>query len=249
MESSTSPANSAQTPPEPVRANPLQRLGGIIIAPVSTLARIVARPDFAIPLVLIIVCTIAGSIIMTPRIDFESGMRAKFDEQGISQEQQDRVLEMVGKVKQFTALITAVSVPAILLIIAGLFLLLFRLFGWEEGTFRQLFSVTTYSWIPQLIKSVILTGVMFPRKSIPVEELPGLLKSNLGFLADPLEQPAAYSFLSSLDVFNLWTLTLLIVGLALAARRSRTGASVMVVSTYLFYVLGKVALAALGAMG
>ena len=75
MEPSTSQDNSAQTPPsaEPVRANPLQRLGGIIIAPVSTLARIVARPDFAIPLVLIIVCTIAGSIIMTPRIDFERG--------------------------------------------------------------------------------------------------------------------------------------------------------------------------------
>ena len=72
-----------------------------------------------------------------------------------------------------------------------------------------------------------------------------LLVSNLGFLVDAKSSPALHSLLQSIDVFSLWTMALLILGLAAAARIGRGKTAAFVVGFWLLFVLGKAGVAAL----
>ena len=71
-----------------------------------------------------------------------------------------------------------------------------------------------------------------------------MLRSNLGFLAPP-DAKALHSLLGSLDVFSFWTMGLLAIGLAAAARIRKGQAAGVVVSLWLVYVLAKAGLAAI----
>lgn len=233
-------------PQQPGRTNPFERLAGIFISPAETLRSIAARPDWLVPFLLILVVSIGANFVVAPHIDLEPQVRAQVEKQGGGEEDVDRALEIVEKFGKFQSIITAVFVPIILIVTAAILLLVVKVLG-GEGTFKQLFSITNYSWMPQMLKAIISTAIIAPKGMIDARHLATLLRSNLGFLADPLEAPVAFSFLSSLDAFTIWTLFLLTVGLSEASRFSRGKAATIVVILWLLMVLAKVGFAALGA--
>ena len=238
-------------PTEPVApaaegsTNALQRLGGVLVAPTETLRSIVARPTWLVALVLITLLSVVGSFLVAPKLDLESGMRDQFEERGgMSEEQIDQAIKVATTIQKFSGLIAAFTTPITLLVISGLFLLIFKVFG-GDGGFSQFFAVTIHAWLPQTIKGILVTALIFFRDTVTVEELPALLKSNLGFLSDPKDSPMAFALLSSIDVFTFWTLFLLIVGFAFASRMKQSTAAIMVIVPWLVVVLFKVAMAAL----
>ena len=233
-------------PQQPGKANPFERLAGVFISPAETHKSIAARPDWLVPFLLILVVSIGANFVVAPHIDFEPQIRAQVEKQGGGEEDVEQALGMVEKFGKFQSIITAVFVPIILIVTAAVLLLAVKVMG-GEGTFKQVFSITNYSWMPQILKAIIATAIIVPKGMIDARHLGTLLKSNLGFLADPLEAPVAFSFLSSLDAFTIWTLFLLTVGLSEAARFSRAKAATIVVILWLVIVLAKAGLAALGA--
>jgi hypothetical protein len=80
--------------------------------------------------------------------------------------------------------------------------------------------------------------------AIDPKEMGDLLKSNPGFLVDAKSSPALHSLLQSLDVFSLWTIVLLVVGLSAAAKISRGRTAGLVLTLWVLYVLGKAGFAA-----
>ncbi|HUF16928.1 MAG TPA: YIP1 family protein [Thermoanaerobaculia bacterium] len=242
--------NDPSTSPSPQNDNAFQRLAGVLIAPVETLRSIAARPTWLVALILITLIGVATSFIVAPKLDLESGMRAQFEKQGgMSEEQIDQAIAMATTIKKFSGAIAAFTTPVTVLIIAALFLLIFKVFG-GEGGFGQFFAVTVHAWLPQTIKGVLLTVIIAFRESVPVEQIAVILKSNLGFLSDPQASPMAFAFLSSLDVFTIWTLFLMIVGFSFVSRMKRSTAVMLVGAPWLVVLLFKVAFAALqGGMG
>jgi uncharacterized membrane protein (DUF485 family) len=83
------------------------------------------------------------------------------------------------------------------------------------------------------------------RTDVRMSELASMVKSNPGFLVDMKEQPAAFAFLSSLDVFNLFLVFLLIIGFSQLSRLSRGVSAAIVLSLWLVTVLVKTGLGAL----
>lgn len=237
--------SQAAEPARPENPNPFQRIAGVFVSPMETLRAISNQPDWIVPLILILLISIVATVLVAPRMDIASGMRAQFEKQGLSEEQQEKALELAEKIGRFTPTITAVSTPVVMLAIAGLFMLAFRVFG-GEGSFPQYFSLTLYSWLPQLLKSVILTGVMMFREKVPVEEMPTLVKSNLAFLAgQPLDNPVLFALLAALDIFTFWTLFLMVVGYAEASRMRRGQSAGIVIGIWLVVTIFRVAMAAL----
>jgi hypothetical protein len=85
---------------------------------------------------------------------------------------------------------------------------------------------------------------------IDARELGSLLKSNLGALVDSSDAPVLHSLLSSVDLFNIWTIVLYTIGLAAISRFSKTNLALYVTGLYLIIVAVKVGFAALiGGMG
>jgi hypothetical protein len=118
----------------------------------------------------------------------------------------------------------------------------FKAFG-GLGAFGQYFSITVFAWVPQALKAIIGTIVVATRETIRVEEAQSLVMSNLGFLADPVEQAPLFALLASFDVFTLWSIVLMVMGYGLVSKRPKGQSIGIVVGIWLIYVIGKTGLA------
>ncbi len=236
-------------PPAPPVAAPkknvFQRIAGVLFAPAETFQEIARRPDIVGPLLIIIVISFISTIILVQRMDFETMMREQMSAQGQQPDEQAlRIGTAFGKVMAYTSPLWGIIG---FLVIAGVLLLAFRLFG-GEGNFTQAFSVVLYAWVPMVIKSIVMGIVAFFQGTIdPATAAATLVKSNPAFLFDIKEQPVLFSFVSSFDVFTIWTLFLVIIGFAALAKVSRTKAAVIVLSLWSIWIVIKLGLAAMGA--
>jgi hypothetical protein len=222
------------------KPNPFQRIIGVLFSPDATFASIARRPDWIVPLVLLLLVAMAAGIIMAPHIDFGAAARESMEQQkNVSPEQIEKAVKISASIgKVFTYLAPVLSLIG-LLVIAGVVLLAFRIFG-GEGDFKQAFSVTCYASMPTIIKSVVTLIIIVAKGGIiPAQALATIVRSNLGFLVDYKTNPVAFALLSSFDIFSVWFLALLIIGFSYVARVSKVKAAVTIISLWVLVLLLK----------
>ncbi|HUP48846.1 MAG TPA: YIP1 family protein [Thermoanaerobaculia bacterium] len=222
----------------------------MLFAPVETLREIASRPDLVTPLVLILLVSLVTSIIVVPRVDFETAVRESMAQANpnLSEADLDRMVRFSAAFAKVFAYASPLLTLLILAIIAGVLLLAFRLFG-GEGSFKQAFSVTLYAWIPLVIQGIAGAGILLARGSVPAEELGNLVMSNPGFLVDMKENPVVFALLSSIDVFTFWSLALFVIGFSFLSRFSmRKSAAIVLTLWVVLLMIPKIGLAQFGAM-
>jgi hypothetical protein len=243
---------SIELPPPPAappRPSPFSRLVGVLFNPVETLASIARQPDILVPLVLFMVLTVFGGIAVAKRVDFGTSMREQFEKSGrLTPEQVDKQVKMsvtVAKVFAYASPILAVMVFAI---VASIMMLAYRLMG-GEGEFKHYFSVTLYAWVPQMIKSVLTTILLFAKaQTVSAEQLETVVRSSPAFLVDVHTQRVLFTFLSSLDIFTIWSAILMIIGFAFAAKMSKGKSAAIFITVWIFWTGLKLVPAALQSM-
>jgi membrane protein, antimicrobial resistance system len=245
----TAPPPGTPAAPEEKKGT-LGRMVGALFSPEATFSDVAGRPNLLAPLMIFVIITLASTIVVVPRMDFETMMRDQLEQSGrtrnMSPSDVDRMVRFsvaFGKGIGYSSPIIAIAIWAI---IAGVILLAFRLFG-GEGTYKQAFSVTLYAWVPLMIKSIITTFVVMSRGSVNPEEMEVMVRSNPAFLVDLHTQRVLWSLLSSLDLFTIWTLVLLIIGFAFVSRTSKARSAAIVIGLWAFALLIKLGFAALGA--
>ena len=249
----TSDIESPQPPSQPAaapeaRPNSFGRIAGALFSPNQTFADIARKPDILVPLAVLIVIGFVAAFLMAPRMDFESAYRDAMQASGqeMPAEDQERAVRMMTAFGKTLTYFSPVIGVLWFLVVAGVLLLAVRLFG-GEGNFKQAFSVTLYSWFPITIGSLLTTAVVVSKKSVPADQVSTVLRSHLGFLAHPKEQMVLHALLSSLDIFVIWTLILLIIGFSFVSKMSKAKTAAVVLSLWLVMVVIKVGLAAIGA--
>jgi hypothetical protein len=230
--------------PATAKPNPAARLAGVLFEPVTTLRSIAERPDWIVPLIVLALISLGSVLVITSHIDIERSIREQAAARDTPPDQVDKQIEIAKKIQKFTAPLVVVFTPISLAIVAGVFLLAFRIFG-GEGTFRQAFAVTVYSWLPLAIGGVVTTIIVATRGLVTQQEVVSMLRSNLGFLVDLHDHKILYTLLSQLDVFTIWTLSLFVIGYAFMSRLSRAASASLVIGIWLVVVLFKVAIAAI----
>lgn len=230
----TTPATHI-TPAEP-KPNSLQRIFGVLFSPGPTFESIARRPDWVVPLLIFVVLSLVGGVLIAQHVNFDAMAREAME---MNPQMSKVPADRVDTIVRFTAATMKVSAYAsplltiIILAIAAVALLVsFRMFG-GAGTFAQAFSVTIYAWYPRLIKSVLAIIVVLSKKSVSVFDLQNPIRSNLGFLFDPKTQPVQFALGSSLDLFSLWSLALLIIGFAIVSRLPRMRSAMIVIVLWL----------------
>jgi hypothetical protein len=229
------PAPGAEPKP-----NPFQRIIGVLFSPDATFASIARRPDWVVPLVLLLLVATAAGIVMAPHIDFAAPVREAMEQnKNMPQEKMDNAIRMSASIgKVFTYLSPVLSLIG-LLVIAGVVLLAFRIFG-GEGDFKQAFSVTCYASMPSIIKTIVTLIILAAKGGlIAPPALATIVRSNLGFLVDYKANPMAFALLSSFDIFSVWFLALLIIGFSYVARVSKVKAAVTIISLWVLVLLLK----------
>lgn len=244
----TVPPPPAVPQPAPEKSSGFGRLIGVLFSPDQTFASIARRPDFVVPLVLFLLFGIVGAIVFAQKADFVSAARAQMEERHMSQDQMDRALKIQGSIAKVFTYASPIFTIIFFLAAAAILMLAYRVMG-GEGEFLHYFSVFLYSWVPRFLQSCILTGVMAARADkTDVQLLPVLVRSNLGFLADLKTQPVLFSLLSSLDVFTIWSIVLMIIGFAHVSKMSKGKSAGIMITLWGFVIAIKLGFAALGAM-
>jgi hypothetical protein len=226
--------------------NPFSALVGVVMAPGETFEALEKKPIWMVPLVLFVVLSIVTTVLFMPKVDFETAIRDQLARQG--QEVDEAQVETFVKIQKPIIYTTAaIGTPIVLLIVTLVYMLGFKAFG-GVGSFGQYFCITIFSWVPQVLKSIIGSIVAFTRESIRIEEAQTLVMSNLGFLADPVDKPAMFALLSSFDLFTIWSLVLMVMGYGVISKRPKSQSIGVVVAIWLVYVIGKTGFALLGQM-
>ncbi|MEA2166329.1 MAG: hypothetical protein QOK37_4456 [Thermoanaerobaculia bacterium] len=235
--------DGAIVPPAPdpgPRPNSFQRIIGVLFSPDATMASIARRPDWVVPLIILMVMALLAGVVIAQHVDFGAAAREAMEQnKNMSQEQMDRGVKMAAGIGKVMTYLSPVLSAIGLLIIAGVLLLAFRLFG-GEGDFKQAFSVTCYSSMPGVIKGIVMIIIILVKGgTFPAQTLATLVRSNLGFLVDYKANPIAFALLSSFDIFSIWYLVLMIIGFAYLARVSKVKSAVIIISLWIVVLLFK----------
>jgi hypothetical protein len=221
------------------------RLSGIIWEPGSTFRDIAARPRWWPPLVIVIALGLGFSYMFTQRGGWEHFFRQQMETnsrmQQMPADQREQTLAIQVKVGPYFAYgASLIGLPLFTLAAAGLFLFWFRTLLGAEISFKQIFAICCYSFIP-LIFSYLMTGAVMLLKEPDQFDLQNPILTNVGAFLDSASTPKwLYSLASSLDVFSLWVMALMATGLSAAARKiSWTTSFMCVLGTWLVYVLIK----------
>ena len=133
-----------------------------------------------------------------------------------------------------------VLVPAAMAVLALLFWLGLKLMS-SDAKFLPLFSATLHAyWPPSVVGSLLSVVVVLRHSNITPEKLQSLVKSNIGAFLGPDAHPALLAALASLDVFTIWAVVLLILGLTTIGKITTGKATGMVVGLWVFYVALKI---------
>jgi len=246
---------------EPARIGEAGRFTGVLLSPGETFEDINRKPSWIVPLLIsIAVSTVFWWFILWY---FDAGwhqfMRKTLADRAAQSGQPPPTDEAVAKALSFTKIIyysIAVVGPIIIgLLVAGVFALGMMVMQ-AQTTFKKIFSVVLWSGAVTGLVSIIVTiaSVLFVRgseaaKDFNPQDLGNLSATNPGALLPSSTSAVVKALASSIDVFTIWYLILLSIGLAAIAgtKKIKTGNTAkLVFGLWVIVVLIKVGAAALG---
>jgi len=242
---------AAPAAPQEPKPNSFSRLAGVFFSPGETFASIVRRPDFVVPLVIIMLISLLSGVLIAEKVDFKLLIRDQIESSPnasrIPADMKEKQISIgAGFAKALTFFAPITSVVG-LVIFAAIFFAAFKIFG-GEGDFLQAFSITAYAWMPNMIKAILTLIPVLTKKSLTMYTLQNPIASNLGYFIDPKAHPIEAAFLGSFDLFTIWTLILLIIGFAAMSRFSRAKSAVILLSLWAIKILFSVGMGALAVL-
>ena len=231
------------------------RLLGVFFEPGKTFADIADRPRWLVPVLIGILSSVLLIYLFNRHVGWESSLQRAMDNnrfvQQLPPDQRqiafDRQLRLMPV---FSYLGAILGFPITLLLAAGLATGIIRGLLGTPIRFVQAFAAMAYAFLPRVIYAGLSISVMFLKN--PDEfDLQNAFASNPGAFMDPQKSSRfLYTVASQLDVFSIWVILLMAVGLKAAGgkRLSFGGALFAVVLPWAVYVLirGGAAAAGLG---
>jgi len=235
------PEPTADNAPKPLSEG--GRIAGVLIDPKKAFADIAARPSWIVPVVLMVISGLVFIYIFTSRIGWEHYFRQIAETssrmQQMEAQQREAAIQMQSKFGPISGYVFAVVGPPLtLLITAGVLLLMCKL-GGAALKFKQLFSMSAWSMLPRVIAGILAIVVMFIKNPDDFN-LQNPLAFNLGAFMEPPPNSGKfiYSLATSVDLFTIWTILLIALGISVAAPRvSFSKALILVVTPWIILVL------------
>jgi hypothetical protein len=218
------PENAAAVEPQPAGMGELARLTGVFFEPGKTFADVAQRPSWFVPMLLTVLFGLIFCAVVGQRIGWDNVVQQQMEMRMAKMTPEQRAqamqsVEMSRKITPILAYAGAVVGPAIGYLIAALVLL-----GIAAGIlsapvkFKQIFAIMCYSGMVGVVTVALTVVVIFLKKNPADFDIQHPLAFNAGALMDPNgPNKFLFSVASSLDVFSLWRILLVAVGLKAAA--------------------------------
>ncbi len=229
----------AQSTPSSAGTNPIVN---VFLSPGAAMSELVGRPRFAAALLLTTITSLALTAVGNQRGVIEQTVRRQIESsprmEQVPPDQQASVIERGARVVAVWSWVGAVAGPSfIALLLSGIFLGLGAVLAPARARFRQMFAIVTHAWLPMALNQLISIPVLLAKEPEAVDFQNVLSMANLSFLFSPQEQQRLYSLGSSIDLFSLWVIALLTIGLARLTGAGKGRALIMVMLPWSLYVV------------
>jgi hypothetical protein len=229
------------------RYSAAKRLWMAFTSPGEVFADIKVKPTWVLCLVLLVILGVVAQLVVVPHIDTEATLRARLGDRAeqLSEQQIEDIVERGERFARFAPLIGLVVSPVAMALIGAVFFLTLKIVG-SEIDYPHAFSSMLHSYWPPSVIQVALTAVLIQRyDAIAQQELPSVVKSHLGALLSPDAPGWALSAASTVSVFNVWTVILLVIGFQIVGGISRGRAVAAALIPWLVWLVAKAGMGAL----
>lgn len=210
----------------------LARVTGVLFSPRETFANVAAFPRwFGVMAVGLGAFALASVVFLSTPV----GQQALLDQQVAQLEAFGRTVDdaMYGQLQQqvkFAPYIQGVSIllfaPLVTLVFAGVLFGVFSGMLGGQASFRQVFAVLAHTSVLNLVQALFITPLNYARESMSSA-------TSLGVFLPMLPEGSFLSnFLGAIDLFILWSVALMSIGLAVLYRRRTAPIFVSLVIVY-----------------
>ena len=202
------------------------RLIGVFFSPGKAFADIARRPTWWIPLIIAAVFSTIYLNAFTQRVGWESVIRPAIERsantQNMPAQQREQLIRTTAGIYKYVGYGSAVLTLFYVFIVAVLLMFLFDTMMSAGIGLKRMMAIVAYGFLPLMIQTALSLVVLFLKD--PEEfNLQNPLMFNVGAYLSS-DAPAALRALgSSIDVFSLWIIILLAIGVSSAARKMSFG--------------------------
>jgi len=227
------------------------RLAGVFFSPGKAFADIARRPRWWIPVILIALLGTVYLNIFTQRVGWESVIRPAIERlpnsQTMTAQQREQTITNLARVYKYLGYGgSAVGTLFYVFIVAVLLMFIFDTMMSASIGLKRMMGIVAYGFLPMVLQT-ILSIVVLLLKDPEEFNLQNPLMFNVGAYLSP-DSPAALRALgSSIDLFSLWIIVLLAIGVSSTARKMSFGKALAGIALpWALFVCLKTAAAAAG---
>jgi|SRR5579872_6447402 len=238
------------TTPEQPQMNEAARLAGVFFSPGKAFADIARRPRWWIPVILMAILSTIYLNAFTRRVGWESVIRSGIDNspfaQNLTPQQREQQIQVTAGFYKYVGYLSVVGTLFSVFIVAVILMFLFDTMMSANIGLKRMMAIVAYGILPLAIQTLLSMVVLFLKD--PEEfNLRNPLMFNIGAYLSTDSPAVLRAVGTSIDLFSLWILVLLAIGISAAGRKVSFGkAFTGVFSLWALLVCFKVAAAAAG---
>ncbi len=227
-----------------------ERVVDTFVAPSKTFTDLLRSASWWLPFIILVL----GSYLLTFSIQQKVGWSQMADNQIRSQPKlQDRMSSMTPdqvatqhKVIQSFIMGGFYAAPVFTLVAVALMaVVLWPTINFGFGgaaKYSRVFALCMFAFLPGVLKSILASILLYAGRSPDSFTPDTMVGSNIGYY---IETPGPLkTFLTSIDIFSIWTAILLSIGLAIVARTKRSSGYIAVFGWWILIILVSTAYAA-----
>ena len=215
----------------------------VLHSPETAFVNEFSGPSFLVPLCILGLLGIGISVLQSP-IQME-WIRFQLEAAGTPAGQIRSSLDMMNKSVTVTSLLT----PALLFLrwlLLALMIWLTAAVFLDALTYKKVLTIVAYSYLPILARDAVTCVMLLMRSDAALRNADGMTVAlGLNLLFPSMQLPWS-AITGSINLFEIWFVTLLVVGISKAARATPLRALGIVLPTWIIAVVLQSALATLG---
>jgi hypothetical protein len=216
----------------------MSRFIGVLFSPRQTFAQVAKQPKWlGMLLIVIIVSAVATGGFLSTQV----GQQAYMDEavrraEAAGGRMSDQQYQAVEKMLPYMGYITAggivVMAPLMTLVLGGILYMVFGAVLGGEGTFKQVFSVVAHCGAVSAVGQLFMLPLNFIRQSMSSA-------TNLAVFFPMLDEGSFLArLLGSIDLFLVWWVMVLAIGMAVLYRRKTRPIAISFFAVYALIAVG-----------
>jgi len=212
----------------------ISKMLGVFTDPKKTYTALAAKPDYLIPLILVVLASFVFTLIALPVIQKDTAeiSRQRMLDRGMTQEQIDTFSAQQEKIGKISALAGApFSTVAITIVASALLLFAGNIIMGGDAKYAQMLCVYSYASLIGLIGYAVRTVLIMAKGTI-------LVYTSLAALFPPeMKNDLIFKIAGIFDIFVIWKIIVIGIGMGVMFKVDTKKPLLIVAAMYLLFAL------------